>query len=272
MAQFSPFEVGQVKAHMHHGLGAPRTAGIIFKADGKTRFSTSAVQGCMDKLLANPRWRGEREKGSGPPRKTTKKQDAALVKYVLANRGKRKVTVPHLRTQFPFLKGLSNTLVEERLKAQAQAPAVGKESGSQRPVSGPGRGSSQRQRTADVNKHFRSAGDVSNGQRPRPGGGNNAAVLTRNLRVRGPCALHTHISKVGVAGPFRAISFVFLPSRRPLRSGTTLHARQRGSQASVVKSLACQAQRASRNKRVHLAGARECQAKPLPSTLPLRFT
>ena len=46
---------------------------------------------------------------------TTAAQDERLVKYTLFWRGKRKVTVGHLRTQFVFLKGLSDTLVEERL-------------------------------------------------------------------------------------------------------------------------------------------------------------
>ena len=34
--QFSPFEIGQIKAHMHHGLGAAQMARILVKADGKT--------------------------------------------------------------------------------------------------------------------------------------------------------------------------------------------------------------------------------------------
>ena len=39
MSQFSAFEVGQVKAHMHHGLGSQRISAILVKADGKTPFS-----------------------------------------------------------------------------------------------------------------------------------------------------------------------------------------------------------------------------------------
>jgi len=34
MSQFSPFEVGQVKAHMHHGLGAQRISGILERSVG----------------------------------------------------------------------------------------------------------------------------------------------------------------------------------------------------------------------------------------------
>ena len=67
--QFTPFEVGQVKAHMEHGLGCTAIAKRVFKADGKTPFSERAVLNCMTKLRENPRWRGDREEGSGAPRK-----------------------------------------------------------------------------------------------------------------------------------------------------------------------------------------------------------
>jgi hypothetical protein len=75
---------------MHHGLGAQRISQIVVKADGKSKFSDTAVQDCMNKLLGNPRWRGERAAGSGAERKTTGKQDKALVKYLLQFRGKKK--------------------------------------------------------------------------------------------------------------------------------------------------------------------------------------
>ena len=115
MSQFSSFEVGQVKAHMHHGLGAVKISRILLKPDGKSQWSVTAVQDCMDKLNADSSWRGERAEGSGPPRATTKAQDKQLVKYVLAERGRRKVTIGLLRTQFAWLKGLSDSLVADRL-------------------------------------------------------------------------------------------------------------------------------------------------------------
>jgi len=37
--RFTPFEVGQVKAHLHHGLGPTEIARIITKADGKSHFT-----------------------------------------------------------------------------------------------------------------------------------------------------------------------------------------------------------------------------------------
>ena len=33
--QLDEFDVGQVKAHMHHGLGSTTISGIMLKADGK---------------------------------------------------------------------------------------------------------------------------------------------------------------------------------------------------------------------------------------------
>ena len=51
------------------------------------------------KLDDNPEWRGERQAGSGRPRVTTKKLDRKVIQQVFTKRGKKKVTVNHLRTQ-----------------------------------------------------------------------------------------------------------------------------------------------------------------------------
>ena len=113
--QLGPFEVGQIKAHVEHGLGCTAIAKKVFKADGKTRFGETTIVNCMNKLKTNPSWRGERDEGSGAPRKTTKAQDTQVVQWLLRKRGERKVSVGRLKKQFPFLRGLSDTLVEERL-------------------------------------------------------------------------------------------------------------------------------------------------------------
>ena len=110
-----PFEAGQVKAHMEHGLGCVAIAGKVFRADGKTPFGNTAIVNCMNKLRENSLWRGEREEGSGAVRKTTKKQDKEMVRWLLKMRGKDKVSAPRLKKQFPYLRDLSDTLVEERL-------------------------------------------------------------------------------------------------------------------------------------------------------------
>jgi transposase len=113
--QLSPFEVGQVKAHVEHGLSAAKIAERMVKADGQSTFHANAIQNCINKLGQQPEWRGGREPGSGRPRKTTAKQDNQIVKWVLKERGNQKVSVSRLQKQFPFLRQLSNTLVEERL-------------------------------------------------------------------------------------------------------------------------------------------------------------
>ena len=81
--QLTAFEVGQVKAHMEHGLGAAAISQIILKADGRNTFSDTAIRNCMRKLRENPRWRGEREEGSGAPRKTTTAQDKQIIRWLL---------------------------------------------------------------------------------------------------------------------------------------------------------------------------------------------
>ena len=40
-SQFTAFEVGQVKAHVHHGLGPSAISRIVMKPDGKSHFSDS---------------------------------------------------------------------------------------------------------------------------------------------------------------------------------------------------------------------------------------
>ena len=111
----TPFDVGQVKAHVEHGLSASSIADRMLKPDGKTKFGPTAIQNCINKLHEDPEWRGEREEGSDRPRKTSTKQDREMVRWLLKERGKQKVSVPRLKKQFAYLRKLSNTLVEERL-------------------------------------------------------------------------------------------------------------------------------------------------------------
>ena len=113
--QLTPFEVGQVKAHMAHGLGCTRISEMVLKPDGKSTFGETAIVNCMNKLKADPKWRGEHEDGSGAPRKTTAKEDKAITNWVLAQRGEMRVSVTAIKKQFPQLRALSDTLVEERL-------------------------------------------------------------------------------------------------------------------------------------------------------------
>ena len=112
---FSPFAVGQIKAHMHHGWGATQIARVVTKPDGKSHWSHTAVQIQMDALANDPTYTGIRQPGSGPKRKTTKKQDRQVLSCVIRNRGRKKVTVNWLKTQFTWARRLSNTLIEERL-------------------------------------------------------------------------------------------------------------------------------------------------------------
>ena len=114
--QFSPFEIGQIKAHVYHGLGATQIARILVKSDGKTKWSDSAVQNQMDKLEEQPKWRGERQEGSMRPRKTSAKQDVQLVSFLLKRRGEQKVTVGVLRKTFRWAQGLSDSALEQRLR------------------------------------------------------------------------------------------------------------------------------------------------------------
>ena len=80
--QFTPFEVGQVKAHLHHEMNPADIARIVLKPDGKTHYSVTTIHNIIDKLNNDPMWRGERQAGSGASRQTTAKQDALIAKEV----------------------------------------------------------------------------------------------------------------------------------------------------------------------------------------------
>ena len=112
---FSPFEVGQIKAHVHHGLTAAAISRILVKADGESQWCRQAVQDQIDKLVADPTWRGERKEGSMRPRKTTVKQDGQILRMLIKLRKKRKVTVGLLKQKFLWARALSNTALAERL-------------------------------------------------------------------------------------------------------------------------------------------------------------
>ena len=112
--QLTPFEIGQIKAHMHHGLEATEIAGLIKKTDGKHPAQPS-VFAAMQKLTSQPSWRGERAAGSGRPRATSAALDEAIVKLVFQHRGSSKVTVTFVRRRLPAAKRVSRSLVEDRL-------------------------------------------------------------------------------------------------------------------------------------------------------------
>ena len=109
------FEVGQVKAYRHFKLGPSAIHRLVLKNDGETTFSAQAIADCIAKLEDDLSWRGERDKGSGAPRKSTKTQDKELYREVVRSRGRRRVTVQYLRTVFPWTRGVSNDLIEDRL-------------------------------------------------------------------------------------------------------------------------------------------------------------
>ena len=114
MSRLTPFEVGQIKAHLHHDLGAAAISKLVTKTDGQ-QVSVQAVVDVAAKLKANPAWRGERAEGSGRPRLTTKKEDRSIEREVLKNRGVDKVTVAFLQKRIPSLRKASPQLIKDRL-------------------------------------------------------------------------------------------------------------------------------------------------------------
>ena len=95
-AQLTPFEIGQIKAHLHHGVGPAEIARIITKLDGH-HPSQPSVSDAAEKLREDPSWRGERQSGSGRPRATSPALDKAIVDIFFRHRGSAKVTVAFIK-------------------------------------------------------------------------------------------------------------------------------------------------------------------------------
>ena len=133
MADLTPFEVGQIKAHHYHEVNPSEISRIMSRSDGSP-ITPQTVRNAIKKLESDPSWEGGREPGSGAVRKTTKAQDKKIVSQTLKNRGKVKVTVGHLKKKNPDLRAFSDTLIERRLseaslgslnrRDKSQVPAV----------------------------------------------------------------------------------------------------------------------------------------------------
>ena len=54
-----PLDVGQIIAHAHHGLSAPKIEELVVKTDGLSP-SKQAVHDVLVKQEGDPSWRGER--------------------------------------------------------------------------------------------------------------------------------------------------------------------------------------------------------------------
>ena len=115
MAQLTPFEIGQIKAHAYHQLGPTAIAAIVKKEDG-THPSVQAVADALAKFEASPKWRGERAEGSGRLRATSASLDKMVVREVFKKRGVKCVTVSYLKKKFVGLHKLSNFTVASRLR------------------------------------------------------------------------------------------------------------------------------------------------------------
>ena len=88
--QMGPFEIGQIKAHMEHGLGASEIARRVKKQDLKSVWTDNAVEAKMKKLKKYKFWRGARKLVSGTKRKTTKAFDKQLARTIVKNGAKSK--------------------------------------------------------------------------------------------------------------------------------------------------------------------------------------
>jgi len=111
--QLDAFAVGGIASLTKAGY-APREmekCELVTKADGSV-VPHSCIQKTMNKLKADKTWRGQRKEGSGLTRSTSEAQDVEMVKYVLENRGREKLTSKKVKRR---LEASSERLVRRRL-------------------------------------------------------------------------------------------------------------------------------------------------------------
>jgi hypothetical protein len=109
------YHIGQIKAHMHHELGPTAISRLVAKPRGKGTWSPGAMAKVMKKITKDKEWDGERKTGSGAQKKTTKAFDRKVVNEVLKNRGKKKVTVAHIKKVIIEAREYGDDLILDRL-------------------------------------------------------------------------------------------------------------------------------------------------------------
>ncbi len=113
------FAVGGIAALEREGYSHREIAdsGAVLKPDGSS-VTFGKVGQVIRHLQEDSNWRGERTKGSGPPRVTTPAEDKAMVQTVLARRGKERVTSGKVRRKMAraVKKRVSERTVRRRLR------------------------------------------------------------------------------------------------------------------------------------------------------------
>ena len=64
MSKLTPFEYGQIKAHMHHGLKAADIVKIVTRMDG-SGFSHPTIVAAIEKLDSNKHFRESKQRALG---------------------------------------------------------------------------------------------------------------------------------------------------------------------------------------------------------------
>jgi hypothetical protein len=96
--QLDPFAAGGIAALSKAGYSEQQIVDskAVSKPDGSP-VGLTTIGNTLRRMKEKPSWRGERKLGTGEQRSTTAKEDAAIVHFVKANRGKEVVTSTTVR-------------------------------------------------------------------------------------------------------------------------------------------------------------------------------
>ena len=114
--RLTPFEVGQIFALCREGFSHRDIAARVTRGRGPDTVSFGSVGEAVRRLESDPSWMGDRAPGSGRKRKTTAREDGAILRAAKVHRGKRKVNASILQTLAPTSQAVSDRTIRRRLR------------------------------------------------------------------------------------------------------------------------------------------------------------
>ena len=114
-ARFNAFTRGKIVGKAEDGAPRERIRATVFKKDG-AKASLKAIDKVLEHARADPEWQGEDSKAGGRPPKLTAPELRQLKRFIHAEVGLAKVTMPYMRKRLPFLRCLSKECLRQTLR------------------------------------------------------------------------------------------------------------------------------------------------------------
>ena len=115
MARFSAFARGKTVGKAEEGAPRERIRASVLKKDG-TKSSMRSIDHVLARARNDPVWQGEHSKAGGRPEALEPGELRKLSKFIHAEVGLAKVTMPYMKKRLPFLRRLSKECLRQSLR------------------------------------------------------------------------------------------------------------------------------------------------------------